>query len=175
MSIPRISLTLSYSSSPCPSNSRISASAMPSSSNLDGYYVAVLHNVIATLYPQQPLLAPCGSAAALDKRLPADHLGFDERFHDLGVDRAGGLQGGGAAGDRPRHRLLALAGGEEGDQLEQVVGGADQARQARALDAVALAHFRRFGRVELGQLGLDPGADRDHAGVDRVGVGGDRF
>src|SRR5665811_373294 len=134
--------------------------------DLDGYYVAVLDYIVPTLDPQQPLVAGGRVAAALDQLAPADRLGFDEGVLDLAVDRARRLPGGGATAQRPRHRFLVLAGGEEDDQLEQLVGGADEAGEAGALDPVGLAHLLRFGLVELGQLALDPGADGDHAGAD---------
>src|SRR5665811_2627405 len=94
-----------------------------SGSNLDGYYVAVLDDVRAALDPQQAAVAGGGVAAAIDQLLPPDRLRFDEGVLDLGVDRPRRLPGGGAAGQRPGDRLLVFAGGEEGEQLEQVVGG----------------------------------------------------
>src|SRR5260221_4664162 len=140
--------------------------------HLDGYDVAVLDDVIPTLDAEHAAIAAGGVAPTLDQLLPADHLGFDEGFLDLGMDRSRRLEGGGAALQRPRDRFLVFARGEEGDQLEQVIGGADQAIQTRAIDPIGLPHLLRFGRIELGKLTLDPRADRDNPGADCRAMGG---
>ena len=64
-----------------------------------------------------------------------------------------------------RPRLGAGVGGEEGDQAEQVVGGADQALEAGLGDAQLAAHLRGLVARQLRQLRLDPGADRDRRRV----------
>src|SRR6185436_10411310 len=139
--------------------------------NLDGDDVAVLDYIVAPLDPQQPLVARRRVATALDQLLPADRLGLDEGILDLGVDRAGRLPSRRATRQRAGDGLLALARGEEDDQVEQLIGSADEPVEAGALDPVGLAHLLGFLGVELGQLALDPGADRDDAGTDRLSVG----
>ena len=76
---------------------------------------------------------------------------------------------------RPRRRCqrlggLVLARGEERDQVEQPERAGDDALQAGLADAELLAHRRRLLVVELGQLGLDPGGDRDRARARGGGV-----
>src|SRR6185312_9911331 len=88
-------------------------------SDADRDDVAVLDDVITALDAEDAFVAGGNVAATLDQLGPADRLGFDEGFHDLGVDRAGGLEGGGAAVEGTGDRLLALAGGEEGEQLQE--------------------------------------------------------
>ena len=56
-------------------------------------------------------------------------VGFDEAFFEVGVDHAGGAWGFGAAADGPGADLLD-AGGEVGDQVEEAVGGVDEAVEA---------------------------------------------
>src|SRR3954470_3097310 len=79
-------------------------------SDLDGDYVAVGYEVVAALDAEEALVAGGGVAATLDQLLPADRFGFDEGFHDLGVDRAGGFERGRAAMEGAGDGLLALAG-----------------------------------------------------------------
>ncbi len=62
-----------------------------------------------------------------------NHLGADEAALEIGMDRAGRLGGLGAAPHRPGARLLG-AGGEEGDEVEQVIARADEAVEARLLE-----------------------------------------
>src|SRR4051794_31899890 len=95
--------------------------------NLDRDHVAVLDYVVAAPDAERALAGGGRVAAALAQLPPADRFGLDEGVLDLGVDRARRLPGGRAARDRARNRLLALAGGEEGEQVEQVVGSTDEA------------------------------------------------
>ena len=72
--------------------------------------------------------SPCSRQAAIDPRairsLEADHLRADEAARDVAVDLARGQLRRRAARDRPGAALV-LAGGEERDVAEQVVGRAD--------------------------------------------------
>ena len=61
-----------------------------------------------------------------------------------------------AAGDGPGTRLVR-PGGEEADEAEQVVAGADDAYHARALQPEILAEDLRFLLVKLPDLHLDLG------------------
>src|SRR5690606_13096332 len=85
---------------------------------------------------------------------------------EVGVDHAGRLGGGGADGNGPGTDFLH-AGGEIGLQTQQLVAGADDAIQA----GLGHAHvFQEDGLVlvvQVGDLGLDGGADGDHGGVFR--------
>src|SRR5436190_901915 len=68
--------------------------------------------------------------AELDQILPPDDLSLDEAALEIGVDDAGRLRGPRAALDRPGPALV-LAGGEEGDEVEERVGGARDGVQPR--------------------------------------------
>ena len=59
-------------------------------------------------------------------------VGFDEALFEVGVDDACGSGGFGAAADGPGADLLD-AGGEVGDEVEQAVGGVDEAVEAGLL------------------------------------------
>src|SRR3954451_23539149 len=94
---------------------------------LHRHEVAVAHLVVAPLQSQRAALARSGVAASRHQLVPRHHLGAHEAALDVGVDLAGRAPCGGAALDRMGARLLALAGGEERDQLEQLECRADHA------------------------------------------------
>ena len=91
--------------------------------------VAVLDDIVLALGAHPARLLGAGLAAVADEILIGDGLGADEAALEIGVDDAGGLGRLGAFLDRPGARFLG-AGGEEGDQMEQVVAGADDAGEA---------------------------------------------
>lgn len=66
-------------------------------------------------------LAALGLAAAVDQVLPVGDLGADEAPLDVGVDLARLLGGREVAPDGPG-AALALPGGEEGDEVDELVG-----------------------------------------------------
>jgi len=70
------------------------------------------------------------------------------------VDGAGGAGRLGAFLDRPGAGFLG-AGGEEGDEAEQLVTGADQPVEAGLLQPQRLQELGLLGRFELGDLGFD--------------------
>ena len=76
----------------------------------------------------------------------------------------GALGGLGAGPERPRPALL-LAGGEEGAQAEQVVGGADHAGQRALAEAEGLEHLGPLVVGELDGLGLELHAHAEHLAV----------
>src|ERR1039457_6512764 len=80
--------------------------------------------------PLATLLADGEIRPGLDQLLGPDHLSADEATGKVGVDDAGGLQGGAAALQRPGAHLL-LPGREEGEQVEEPVGIARQPGEAR--------------------------------------------
>ena len=139
-------------------------------------------DVVAALDAEQALVAGRRVAAALDQLPPADR---PRRGRIRAGSRCGSCpaacsrRSGRGAGSAGRPRLLVLAGGEEGDQLEQRIAAA----RITAGQTRALADARRTRRacaaassgVELGQLTLDPGADRDHPGANRGRVVGNRL
>src|SRR4051812_25262741 len=97
----------------------------------DRHHVAVLHHVVAALDPQQSLVPRAGVAALVDQRLPREDLGADEALLDVRVDLAGCSLGTRAALDRVCLGLLALARGEERNELKQLERCANHASQPR--------------------------------------------
>jgi hypothetical protein len=89
---------------------------------------------------------------------------------EVGVDLGGGARGGRAAADRPGADLLR-AGGEVGDQVEERVGGADQAVETGLVDPEAREELALLLRRQLGELGLDLPADADDPGALGRGIG----
>ena len=77
------------------------------------------------------------------------------------MDPAGGARGLVAATDWPGAHLV-LAHREEGYEVEQVVGGADEARRAGLGEAERREELGLLGAGELRDLRLDRGAEREH-------------
>src|SRR5581483_9661012 len=92
---------------------------------LDGDHVAVLDDVVAALEAQGAALAGAGVAAVVDQLLPGNDFGADEALLDVGVDLAGGVPHRQALAEVPGLGGLGLAGGEEGDQVQQLEGAPD--------------------------------------------------
>ena len=77
----------------------------------------------------------------------------------------------GAPRDRPGPPLLALARGEERDQVEEGEGLADHGLQPGLAHVEALAHLRRARLVHVRQLRLQAGRDRGGPGTALLRVG----
>ena len=105
--------------------------------------VAVLHDIILALEPHLSGIARTGFAAARHVIVVGDGFGADEAALEIGVDDARGLRRLGAAGHRPGARLLR-PGSEEGYEIKQPVAGADQAIEARLLEADGCEVFVAF-------------------------------
>jgi putative MATE family efflux protein len=108
-----------------------------------------------------------------DQIFPPDHVGLDEAALEVGVDGARRLRSLGAARDGPRPALV-LARGEEGDEVQDRVGGARHAVQAGLFESQALQKGRTIRSVEPGDLGLGGRANGDQLGafLGRVGAQG---
>ena len=91
-------------------------------------------------------------------------VGFDEAFFEVGVDDSGGSGGLGAAADGPGADLL-YACGEVGDEVEERVGGVDEAIEAGLLEADGFEEFGALGGLELGDFGFECSADADYLGA----------
>ena len=139
------------------------ARRLRSAANRD--HVAVADHVVAPLGPAQPTLARLAVAARLHQLAPVDHLGPHEAGLDLGVHLAGCVPGAQPAAQRPRSGLAAAVRGEEGDQVEQLVGRPHQPHEPRLPQPQLGAHLDGPLGGELPQFRLDPGADPDAAGV----------
>ena len=127
--------------------------------------VAVLDDVVLALDGELAGGAAFGFGAVFDEVVVLDDFGADEAFLEVGVDDSGGAGSLVALVDGPGADF-GLAGGEVGAQAEQVVGGADQALDARVFQAQLLEeHLALVVTLELGYLGLDLGGDDQHSGV----------
>src|SRR6266566_4589960 len=73
-------------------------------------------------------------AAVLEEVGGGVAVGLDEAFFEVGVDDAGGSGGFGAATNGPGADLLH-AGGEVGDEVEQAIGGVNEAVQTGLFEA----------------------------------------
>jgi hypothetical protein len=76
------------------------------------------------------------------------------------VDDAGRAGGFGAAADGPGADFL-YASGEVGDEVEQRVGGVDEAVEAGFFETDGLEEFGALGGFELRDLGFEGSADAD--------------
>ena len=124
-------------------------------------HVAVLDDVLLALAAQQALFLRRRDAAAADHVVEIDRFGADEAALDVGVDLARGLRSLGAVFDGPGAALV-LAVGQEGDEAEQRVGALDEAVEAGFLNAELLEEHRAVVAVQLGNVLLELGADRQH-------------
>jgi len=93
-----------------------------------------------------------------------DRLGLDEPFLKVAVDLAGGLRRPCALFDGPGVGAL-LIGREEGNQVQDVVGGMDQTLQAGSLQARVLEKELAFFRIEFGHLRFELRRNHDDAGI----------
>ena len=100
-------------------------------------------------------------AAVLEEVVGGVAVGFDETLFEVGVDDAGGSGGFGAAADSPGADFLH-AGGEVGDEVEERVGGVDEAIEAGLLEAEGFEELRALGRFELGDFGFECAGDADY-------------
>jgi hypothetical protein len=88
-------------------------------------------------------------------------VGLDETLFEVGVDDACSAGGPGAAADGPGADLLH-AGGEVSDEVEERVGGVDEAVEAGFFEAHLFQELVAFGGFELGDFGFHLPADSDY-------------
>src|SRR5271170_7652773 len=91
--------------------------------------VAVFDDVLFAFGAEEALFLDGLLAAVGEEVVGGVAVGFDESLFEVGVDDACGAGGLGAAADGPGADLLH-AGGEVGDEIEQTVGGVDEAVEA---------------------------------------------
>src|SRR3954454_2952540 len=127
----------------------------------DRDHVTVANDVVPPLGPQEPALAGLGVAAGVNEVLPADHLRSDEAGLDVAVDPPGRVPGGETPLQGAGPCLAPPVGCEERDELQQVVGRANQALETGLVEPEVGAHLSGLLGRKLGQLGFDPGAHDD--------------
>src|SRR4051812_36072316 len=101
------------------------------------HHVAVGDDVFLAFQPKLAGFAGAGLAVQRDVIGIGDGLGPDEALFEIGMDHAGRRRPLGAAVDGPGAGLLR-ADGEIGDEVEQLVAGADQAVEAGLFEAQRL-------------------------------------
>jgi len=111
-----------------------------------------------------------GLSPELDVGLEGNDLGADEMLLKIRVDLSGRLGCGGSLSNRPGANLLGTRGKESG-QIEQMVGGADQAIETGFLDPEIGEKLAFVLVVEFRKLGLDLPADTNDFGAACVGNG----
>src|SRR5260370_3060281 len=99
--------------------------------------VAVLDDVLLAFGAEQALLFYRLLAAVGEEVVRGVAVGFDEALFEVGVDDSGGSWVFGAADDGPCADLLH-SGGVVDDQVEQAIGGVDEAVEAGLFEAHVL-------------------------------------
>src|ERR1700732_2162173 len=87
--------------------------------------IAILHDIVAPLEPHLPALAGRRVRSRCDQVIVGDDLRLDKPTFDVAVDHAGSLGRFRPLSNGPRADLR-IAGGEEGDEVEQSVGRVDE-------------------------------------------------
>ena len=122
--------------------------------------VSVLNDVLFAFGAEEAGFFDGLLAAVFEEVRGGVAVGFDEAFFEVGVDDTGGSGGFGAAADGPSADFLH-AGGEVGDEVEERVGGVNEAVEAGLFEADGFEEFGAFGGFELGDLGFECAADAD--------------
>ena len=106
--------------------------------------------------PPSGACLPCAPrpSSRAQQVLVAHDLGADEASREVGVDRAGRVDGGRAVGDRPGADLVG-ARGQERDQAEQLVGQARSPGPGWTREAEVLQEHGGLVGLELADLHLD--------------------
>ena len=125
--------------------------------------VAVFDDVLFAFGAEEAFFFYGLLAAVFEEVVGGVAVGFDEALFEVGVDDACGAGGFGTAADGPGADLLH-ARGEVGDEVEQAVGGVDEAVEAGLVEAHAFEEFGALGGFELGDLGFHGSADADDLG-----------
>ena len=126
--------------------------------------VAVFYYVIFAFGTEEAFFFYGLFAAVFEEVVGGVAVGFDEAALEVGVDDAGGSRGFGAAFDGPGADFLHACG-EVGVEVEQGVGGVDEAVEAGLVEAERLEEFGALGGFELGDFGFEGSADADYLGV----------
>ncbi len=126
--------------------------------------VAVFDDVVFAFGAEEAFFFYGLLAAVFEEVVGGVAVGFDEAALEVGVDDACGSGGLGAAFDGPGADLLHACG-EVGDEVEEAVGGVDEAVEAGLVEAEGLEEFGALGGFELGDFGFEGSADADYLGA----------
>jgi hypothetical protein len=106
--------------------------------------VAVFDDVVFAFGAEETFFFDGLLAAVFEEVVGGVTVGFDETFFEVGVDDAGSAGSFGAATDGPGADLLDT-GGEVSDEVEETVGGVDEAVEARLFETDGFEEFSAFG------------------------------
>src|ERR1700682_158266 len=127
-------------------------------------HVAVLHNVVLALKPQDSLRACVGFGPGLQQLVPGNGFSPDKMFFQIRVNSAGGGLRARASRDGPGAAFV-FANGEKRNDSKQLICFADQPRESAVGQTVTAQKFLRFGIIHVRQFGLDFAANSCSARV----------
>src|SRR5277367_6478650 len=122
--------------------------------------VPVFYDVVFAFGAEEAFFFDGLFAAVFEEVVGGVAVGFDEAALEVGVDDAGGSGGFGAAFDGPGADFLHACG-EVRDEVEEAVGGVDEAVEARLVEAEGLEEFGALGGFQLGYFSFEGSADAD--------------
>ena len=111
---------------------------------LEQQHIAVLHHIFLAFQPKLARVARTRFAAERDVIVISDGLGTDEALLEIGMDHARSARSLGALGDGPGARFLRPHR-EVGDEVQQLVPGADQPVEAGFLKLQRFEKIRALG------------------------------
>src|SRR6202162_6650520 len=121
--------------------------------------IAVLDGVIGALKTHLAGVLGARLAAAGDKVLIGDRLGADEALLEIRMDAPGSLRRLGTARHCPSSRLLRACG-EEGNQVQQLISGADHPIEAGLAETERGEILGALLRIrEMSEVCLDRGGN----------------
>src|ERR1700733_12964854 len=106
--------------------------------------VAILHYIFFAFGAEEASFFDGLLVAVLEEVVGGVAVGFDEATLEVGVDDACGSGGLRATFDGPGANLL-YASGEVGDEVEEAIGGVDEAVEAGLAEAHVLEEFVALG------------------------------
>jgi hypothetical protein len=126
--------------------------------------VAILHYIFFAFGAEEASFFDGLLAAVLEEVVGGVAISLDEAALEVGVDDSSSSRGFSTALDGPGADLLHTSG-EVGDEVEQTVGGVNEAVEAGLAEAHVLQELVTLGRFKLGDLGFHGSADADDLGA----------
>jgi hypothetical protein len=126
--------------------------------------IAFLDDILFPFEADLSFFLCSGNAARGEEVFAANDFGANEALFDVAVNFTRGFDGSGAFANGPGANFR-LARGEKREQTHEVVGCANQAVEARLLQAVGGQQLRGFLVVHFGKFGFETAADSHNRGV----------
>jgi hypothetical protein len=143
---------------------RTSASAAVLDVEFEEEDVAILDYIFFAFGTEKACFFNSLLAAVLEEVVGGVAISLDEAALEVGVDDSSSSRGFSAALDGPGADLLHTSR-EVGDEVEQTVGGVNEAVEAGLAEAHVLQELVTLGRFKLGDLGFHGSADADDLGA----------